>query len=121
MYNGLGWAASADSSDPDTVYQLMSALSCEEGQLRQSELGVTMAGYVGASDPFTDAFPGMDISPFLEVEKTGTLIQHPASKNTTQWEQTFTSELVKAWQAPDTMEEVCKSLAQTMNGQLAEE
>jgi multiple sugar transport system substrate-binding protein len=80
-----------------------------------------MAGYIGASDAFANAFPGMDITPFLEIEKSGTLIQHPASKNTTQWETTFTTELVKAWQNPDTMADVCRSIAVTMNEQLANE
>jgi hypothetical protein len=63
----------------------------------------------------------MDITPFLEIENSGTLVLHPASKNTTQWETTFTTELVNAWQNPDTMADVCRSIAVTMNEQLANE
>jgi multiple sugar transport system substrate-binding protein len=121
LYNGLGWAASANCSNPDAAYALISALCSEEGQLKQAELGVTMAGYIGASDAFVNAFPGMDITPFLEIENSGTLVLHPASKNTTQWETTFTTELVNAWQNPDTMADVCRSIAVTMNEQLANE
>ncbi len=121
LYNGLGWAASANCSNPDAAYELISTFCSEEGQMKQSELGVTMAGYIGASDAFVEAFPGMDLSPFIEVEENGTLIQHPSSKNTTQWETTFTTELVNAWRNPETMEDVCKSIAGTMNGFLANE
>ncbi|MBQ6388426.1 MAG: sugar ABC transporter substrate-binding protein [Mogibacterium sp.] len=121
LYNGLGWAASAKTADPKAAYDLISAFCCEEGQLKQSEYGVTMAGYKGASDAFPGAFEGMDISSFLKVEEDGTLIQHPASRYTTRWEGMFTTEFVNGWQNPSTMEEVCKSIAAEMNSILAEE
>ena len=76
-------AASANTADPQAAYDLISAFCSEEGQLKQSELGVTMAAYKGASDAFADAFEGMDITPFLSIEEDGTLIQHPASRYTT--------------------------------------
>ncbi|MDO4336880.1 MAG: sugar ABC transporter substrate-binding protein [Eubacteriales bacterium] len=121
MYNGLGWAASADTEDPQAAYDLISAFCCEEGQLKQSELGVTMAAYKGCSEAFVNAFEGMDLSPFLEVEENGTLIQHPASKYTTRWESAFTTGLIAGWQDPSQMEEVCKGLAAEMNEILASE
>ena len=121
LYNGLGWAAAANTEDPQAAYDLISAFCCEEGQLKQSELGVTMAAYKGASDAFVKAFDGMDISPFLLVEENGTLIQHPASRYTTAWEGGFTTGLVEAWQHPEKMAEVCESMAQMMNEVLASE
>ena len=121
MYNGLGWAASANTADPKAAYDLISAFCSKEGQLKQSELGVTMAAYKGASDAFVDAFKEMDISPFLDVEKNGTLIQHPASRNTTVWESGFTTGLVAAWQDPSSMADVCKQMATMMNKALANE
>lgn len=45
MYNGLGWAVAADTQYPDEAYSLIAALSTEEGQQKQAELGVTMAAY----------------------------------------------------------------------------
>ena len=80
-----------------------------------------MAAYKGASDAFVDAFKEMDISPFLDVEKNGTLIQHPASRNTTVWESGFTTGLVAAWQDPSSMADVCKQMATMMNEALANE
>lgn len=121
MYNGLGWAIDAQTDDPQAAYDLISAFCSEEGQKKQAELGVTMAAYKGCSDSFVSAFEGMDISPFLEVEENGTLIQHPASRYTTTWEGGFTTGLVSAWQQPDTMADVCKDMADMMNEVLATE
>lgn len=121
MYNGLGWAASAKTKDAKAAYDLMAYFASEEGQLMQSELGVTMAAYKGASDAFTSAFEGMDLTPFIEVEKSGTLIQHPSSKYTTRWESGFTTGLLPAWEHPETMADVCRDMAVMMNEVLAEE
>jgi multiple sugar transport system substrate-binding protein len=121
LYNGLGWAADVDTEDPQAAYDLIAAFCSEEGQLKQSELGVTMAAYKGCSDAFVTSFDGMDLSPFIEVEENGTLIQHPASKYTTQWESAFTTGLITAWQNPSQMEAVCVELAAEMNDILATE
>ena len=121
LYNGLGWAAAYNTDDPQAAYDLISAFCSEEGQLKQSELGVTMAAYKGASDAFADAFEGMDISSFLKVEENGTLIQHPASRYTTAWEGGFTTGLIAAWQDPSTMADVCAEMAAMMNEVLASE
>ena len=121
LYNGLGWAAAANTKYPDEAYSLISAFCSEEGQKKQAELGVTMAAYKGCSDAFVGAFEGMDISPFLTVEENGTLIKHPASRYTTAWEGNFTTGLVPAWQNPSTMADVCKQMADMMNEVLASE
>lgn len=121
LYNGLSWSASAGTSDPQAAYDLIAWFCSEAGQLEQSELGVTMAAYIGASDAFVTAFEGMDLTPFLQVEREGTLIQHPASMNTTRWEGQFTIDLVEAWNHPEKMADVCRSLAEKMNQYLAEE
>jgi len=121
LYNGLGWAAAANTQDPQAAYDLIAAFCSEEGQMKQSELGVTMAAYKGCSEAFVTAFDGMDLTPFLKVEEVGTLIQHPASVYTTRWENAFTSGLISAWQNPDTMADVCVQLASEMNDILAEE
>lgn len=121
MYNGLGWAASADTQHSNEAYSLISAFCSKEGQEKQAELGVTMAAYKGCSDAFVSAFEGMDIAPFLTVEESGTLIQHPASRYTTAWEGNFTTGFVSAWQNPETMADVCKEMADMMNEILATE
>ena len=90
-------------------------------QLMQSEEGVTMAGYIGASDAFMNAFPGMDISAFLKMETEGTLIFRPYSKYTSRWESQSQQDLVTAWNDPTQMEGICRKIAGDMNAQLAQE
>ena len=121
IYNGLGWAASADTKDPAAAWSLIEWFSSEEMQLMQSEEGVTMAGYIGASDAFMNAFPGMDISAFLKMETEGTLIFRPYSKYTSRWESQSQQDLVTAWNDPAQMEGICRKIAGDMNAQLAQE
>ena len=84
-YNGLGWAAAANTANPDAAYSLISYFCSEAGQIKQAELGVTMAGMPGVSEAFSGAFPGMDVSAFNDVEEEGTLFFRPYSRNTTVW------------------------------------
>lgn len=121
VYNGLGWAAAYDTQDPDAAWSLIEWFSSEAMQLKQAELGVTMAGYVGASDAFANAFPGMDISAFLEMESEGTLIFRPYSKYTTRWSDAYQRGLVAAWNEPFMMDEILDGLAVNMNATLARE
>ena len=121
LYNGLGWAANAGTKDPQAAYDLIAAFCSEEGQMKQAELGVTMAAYKGCSDAFINSFEGMDLSPFLNVEENGTLVLHPYSKYTTRWEGMFTTDLIPGWQNPATMADVCRDVAAKMNDILAEE
>lgn len=121
IYNGLGWAAYANTKNPDAAWSLISAFCSEEGQTKQSELGVTMSGYIGCSDPFITAFDGMDISAFVDVEEQGTLVFRPYSKSAATWESDNSDILVDAWANPDNMEADLKTAAANMNEVLAEE
>ena len=121
IYNGLGWAIYANTANPDAAWDLVSALSCEEGQMEQSELGVTMAGYIGCSDAFTQAFDGMDLTAFTKVEENGTLVFRPYSKYTGRWEDNFTQFFIDAWNDTSLMEDTCHAIADDMNSILANE
>lgn len=101
-YNGLGWAAAADTEDPAAAYSLISYFCSEQGQIEQAELGVTMAAMEGMSDSFASAFDGMDVSAFTTVEDDGTLFFRPYTRNTTVWEDSIqTDAFLNAWQNPD--------------------
>ena len=121
IYNGLGWAIDAHTKEADAAYSLISYFSSKEAQIKQAELGVTMAGYVGCSEPFAKAFGDMDVSAFVQIEEEGTLIFRPYSKSTAIWEDDAYSALVAAWSAPETMEEVVRGIADKMNKTLADE
>ncbi|XCP86823.1 sugar ABC transporter substrate-binding protein [Roseburia hominis] len=121
IYNGLGWSISAQSEKADAAWSLISAFTSEEGQKKQSELGITMAAYEGCSDAFAEAFDGMDISPFVDIEEKGTLVFRPYSKSMALWDQDISDALVDVWSNPETMEDTLKQLAVQMNKRIAEE
>lgn len=121
IYNGLGWAASAGTKNPDACWSLIEWFSSKEMQTKQAELGVTMAAYKGVSDSFANAFPGMDISAFLKMESEGTLIFCPYSKYTSRWQEQSRRDLVSAWQDPSCMNDVLDGLAKDTDDLLAQE
>ena len=85
-YNGLGWAAAANTANPDAAYSLISYFCSEKAQKEQAALGVTMGGMKGISDDFANAFEGMDVSAFTRAEEEGDLFFRPYTRNTTVWE-----------------------------------
>lgn len=121
IYNGLGWAAAAGTDAPDAAWSLIEWFCKEENQVKQADLGVTMAGFKGASDSYPSAFEGMDISAFLDMESEGTLVVRPCSKYTTNWETMMGETLVGAWNDVSTMKDACTKIAAEMNAQLAQE
>ena len=121
IYNGLGWSIYAQTDKADACWSLISYLTGKDSQLKQSELGVTMAGYIGCSEPFADAFGDMDVSAFVDIEEQGRLVFRPYSKSTAIWEDDASQSLVEAWSAPEKMEEVLLQIAEQMNQTLSEE
>ena len=109
-YNGLGWAASAKTKDPDSCYSLIAYFCGEEGQKLQAEKGVTMGGMEGVSDAFTNAFKGMDVSPFLKAEEYS-LYFRPYTRKTTVWEDALqqAGAFLDPWQKPDDAELMSKA------------
>lgn len=125
-YNGLGWAASAATANPDACYSLIAYLCGEEAQKKQAELGVTMAGMPGISDAFASAFEGMDVSAFTKIETEGKLYFRPYTRNTTVWEDALqqAGAFLDAWQNPEdaaTMAAACDNAQQIIDTAIANE
>ena len=124
-YNGLGWAAAFNTANPDAAYSLISWFCAKEQQIKQAELGVTMAGMPGVSDAFANAFPGMDISAFLTAEDFS-LYMRPYTRNTPVWEDALqqVGGFLDAWQNPEdpaVMEQACDNAAKIIRDAIAEE
>ncbi len=125
-YNGLGWAANKNVSNPDDCYSLISYLCGEEGQKMQAKLGVTMGGMKGVSDAFSDAFKGMDVSAFNKIEEEGNLYFRPYTRKTTVWEDAIQKEgaFLDAWQNPsdaDRMAGACDNAQKIIEDAIASE
>lgn len=120
IYNGLGYAAAANTSAPDEAWALIEYLGSEEGQKKQAEYGVTLSAYKGTSEQWATHAEGFDLSPYIDVMDE-TLVFYPHSTNTTAWEDMALETLVKAWNGEASVEDVCKEIAENMNALLAEE
>ena len=125
-YNGLGWAAAANTKNPDAAASLIEYLCSEEAQVKQAELGVTMAGIPGISDAFANAFEGMDVSAFTKVEEDGTLFARPGTRNSGVWKNPMEQEqgFLPAWQNPSDaalMETACDNVAKLIRDAIANE
>ena len=125
-YNGLGWAAAASTANPDAAASLIEYLCSEEAQVKQAELGVTMAGIPGISDAFANAFEGMDVSAFTKVEEDGTLYARPGTRNSGVWKNPMEQEqgFLPAWQNPEDaalMSTACDNVAKLIRDAIANE
>ncbi|MDO4617810.1 MAG: sugar ABC transporter substrate-binding protein [Lachnospiraceae bacterium] len=125
-YNGLGWAAAANTSNPDAAASLIEYLCSEDAQIKQAELGVTMAGIPGISESFANAFEGMDVSVFDLVESEGTLYPYPSTRNSGVWENPMRQKegFLPAWQNPEDeelMAQCCDTVAAFIRDAIAAE
>ena len=125
-YNGLGWAAAANTDMPDAAASLIEYLCSKDAQVKQAELGVTMAGIPGISEAFANAFEGMDVSAFTQVETDGTLYARPGTRNSGVWQTPMKQAggFLDAWQAPDdpeAMSAACDRVAQMIRDAIAAE
>jgi len=120
IYNGLGYAAAANTAQPDEAWALIEYLGSEEAQKKQAELGVTLSAYKGTSDGWANTADGFDLSPYIDV-MDDTLVFYPHSKNTTAWENMANEKLVKAWTGESSVADVCIEITEEMNKLLDEE
>ena len=125
-YNGLGWAAAANTANPDAAASLIEYLCSKDAQIKQAQLGVTMAGIPGISDDFANAFEGMDVSAFTKVEENGTLFARPGTRNSGKWQTPMKQAggFLDAWLAPEdpqAMSDACDRVATMIRNAIAEE
>ena len=120
LYNGLGWAANANTDNPEGAWQLIEWFGTKDMQLKQAQLGVTMAAYTGVSDEWKNNTDVFNLQPYLDM-LNGELVFRPATRATLTWWNMVVADLKEAWNGNTTMEEACKKAAEDMNKCLAEE
>ena len=120
IYNGLGWAAAANGKNTDAAWSLIEYLGTKEAQIKQAELGVTMAAYEGCSDAWVNSVDCFDLNGHMQM-LNAKLVFRPYSRNTVVWEDMMTEELKSAWTGEKDTADVCATIAEKMNEALAEE
>ena len=119
LYNGLGWSASAGTSMPDEAFQLIEWFGTKEMQEKQSELGVTMAAYDGASEAWAGSAEMYNLQAYIDaIEDT---VFRPHTNSTLAWWNPMVEELKKPWNGEESMADACKNITSIMNEKIAEE
>lgn len=119
IYNGLGWAASANSENAEGAWKLIEYLGSKEAQQKQAELGVTMSAYEGTSDAWVNSHPEFNMQVYLDMREDAQA--YPSSKNTQVWFQMMKDKMVDGFSGAKPMKDVCEDIAVEMNKFLAEE
>ncbi len=119
IYNGLGWAAAANTDMPEEAWQCIEWLGSKEAQLKQADLGVTMSAYLGTSDTWINAAPNFNLQAYLDMWENIYIFPH--SRNTVEWDDKMDATLKEVWLGNLTMEEGCLKVADQMNEVLAKE
>lgn len=119
LYNGLGWAASANTSMPDEAFQLIEWLGTKDMQQKQADLGVTMAAYEGMSEGWVKSTDAFNLQPYLDAMDD--IVFRPHTNATLAWWNPMVEELKKPWNDEESMEDACKNITEMMNEAIAEE
>lgn len=119
IYNGLGWAASANTDMPEEAWKLIEYLGSKEAQQKQSDLGIVISAYEGTTSNWINAYPDFNLQAYLDM--MGDLVIRPYSKSTVVWENMSKEKLISAWTGEKSVRDVCMEMAQEMNSYLAQE
>ncbi|WP_195988411.1 sugar ABC transporter substrate-binding protein [Clostridium sp. D53t1_180928_C8] len=119
IYNGLGWAASANTSYPDEAWQLIEYLGSKEAQQKQSDLGVVISAYEGTTENWVKAYPNFNLKAYLDMMDN--LVIRPYSKTTVTWEEMTSEKLIDAWTGKKEVKDVCNDITTQMNEILSDE
>ncbi|WP_277405690.1 ABC transporter substrate-binding protein [Lacrimispora xylanisolvens] len=119
IYNGLGWAASANTSMPEEAWKLIEYMGSKEAQQKQSDLGIVISAYQGTTANWVKAYPSFNLQAYLDMMDD--LVIRPYSKSTVAWTNMIHEKLIDAWTGKKSVEDVCKDIDKEMNAMLAEE
>ncbi|HHW67641.1 MAG: multiple sugar transport system substrate-binding protein [Epulopiscium sp.] len=119
IYNGLGWAASANTSMPEEAWKLIEYFGSKEAQQKQSDLGIVISAYEGTTSNWINAYPNFNLQAYLDM--MGDLVIRPYSRSTVVWENMSKEKLISAWTGEKEARDVCLEIAQEMNAYLAQE
>lgn len=119
IYNGLGWSANAKTKNPEAAWALIEWFGTKEMQLKQAQLGVTMAAYDGVSEEWKNNTDLFQLQSYLDMRDD--VVFRPYTRATMVWENLITTDLKAAWTGEMTMEQACAKLTQDMNEAISQE
>ena len=108
IYNGLGYAGSANTKYPEVVKDFIKYCGSEEANILQAQNKAAIPAYAGTEHYFTDLFTDINISCYTEMIEYG--VQFPFSPNKSLWEGTETELMTSAYTGAITFAEACDQL-----------
>ena len=88
-------------------------------QLKQAQLGVTMAAYDGVSDEWKNNTDKFDLQPFLDMREN--IVFRPSTRATLTWWNPMCETLKEAWNGNMPMADACAQVTQQMNEAISAE
>lgn len=119
IYNGLGWAAAANTKNPDAAWALIEYLGTKPVQQKHSDLGVAISAYQGTAAKWVSTYPAFNLQAHLDM--LADIVMRPYSKTTVKRGNMAIDKLINLWTGKVSAEPVCKDIAVKMNKILKEE
>ncbi len=119
IYNGLGWAAAANTGNPDGAWTLIEYLGSKKAQQKQSDLGFAISAYKGTVKNWVSAYPSFNLQAYLDMMDD--IVMRPYSKTTVAWENMSIEKLVPVWMDKTPAAKAAKEIAVEMNNILKDE
>lgn len=119
VYNGLGYAVSAKTKNPDAAWKFVEFLGGQKANEIQAEKGSAIPAYEGTQDPWVEFSPEFNLGVYPEMISYGRVFAY--SKTKPQWEEVQNEVLRKVFEGEITVDEGCDEIAKRMNEILAEE
>jgi multiple sugar transport system substrate-binding protein len=119
IIHGIAWSMNAKAKNEDLAWDLITALTNEEGNRAIAESGYTMPANKELSSLWTESIPSLNLQVFIDAQNYGAV--YPISKNTAEWQAIETKEIQSALLENRSIDEALDKVAEEMNKILAEE
>ncbi|MEM9424218.1 MAG: sugar ABC transporter substrate-binding protein [Spirochaetota bacterium] len=114
MYNGLGYAISAESKNPETAWAFEKILASEAGNRLQAEKGAAIPAYKGTLSPWADSFDS-DFNLKAYPEQLPYAVGYPQAPGGAEWLPLMVETMGRLLSGELPVEEGMKELAEKMN------
>lgn len=119
VIHGLGNVIFSKSEHPEEAWKFVEFLGGKEAMTMQAESGITISARTDCRDIWAESLPQYNLKAYMDAADYS--YPYPASANTSAWSTPMYDEIYAAFNGDKTVEDACKSLAETMNAALAQE
>ncbi|MFS0821484.1 ABC transporter substrate-binding protein [Bacillus sp. 1P02SD] len=119
IVHGIGWAMNDKTQNDKMAWDLIKALSGEEGNKVIAETGFSIPADKAISDIWLKSIPSLDLKVFLDAQEYG--VAYPISKNTSEWQDVEMKEIQGAFLGQKSIDEALKTIGEKMDEILEKE